>query len=181
MPMLIVEDGTIVNGANTYASLADADAYCLARGLWVDSGADAVAISKKETALIRAADWLNGMDWKGAPVDALREMAWPRDGVHLGQRIEVDNNIVPPQVVTACIEAAAIFYGGESDPFAPQEHGGAIAAHSETVAVISESTTYREGAPAETAYKAVTARLRLFLASVDGESVGTRILNVGRA
>ena len=54
---LIVEDGTLPAGANSFASVADADAYHAARltAAWTDELAEA----QKEAALIRASDWLN--------------------------------------------------------------------------------------------------------------------------
>jgi hypothetical protein len=178
MPTLIVEDGTCPDGANTYASLAEADSYCIDRGLWADSDGDAVIIAKKETALIRATDWLNGMDWRGAKVDPLRVMAWPRDGIVLSPSIVLDNTSVPSAVAVACIEAAALFFGGDN-PLAPQEHGGDISAFSETVGPISSSITYKDSAPADTAYKAVTDRVRLFLNSVQGE-MGMKMFKLAR-
>mgnify|MGYP000257303279 FL=1 len=50
---LIVEDGTLPAGANSFASVADADAYHAARltAAWTDELAEA----QKEAALIRAA------------------------------------------------------------------------------------------------------------------------------
>lgn len=175
MPTLIVEDGTCPENANVYASLEQAEAYCVQRGLWPESKDD----PKKQSALIRAADWLNGMDWKGSPVDMMRVMAWPRDGVQLSPNFSVEPDSIPQAVVIANIEAAALFYNGE-DPFAPMEHGGAVAAYSEGVGPLSESKTYKDSAPDETAYRAVTARLRMYLYSVEGESGGFKVSKLAR-
>ena len=49
---LIVEDGTMPAGANSFASLADADAYHAAR--LTEAWADSLPGDKKEAALIRA-------------------------------------------------------------------------------------------------------------------------------
>lgn len=179
MPTLIIEDGTCPEGANCYASLEQADAYCVQRGLWPESKNDQAIITSKQAALIRAADWLNGMDWKGISVDMMRVMAWPRGGVQLSSNFTVQDNVIPPAVVIANVEAAALFYGGE-DPFAPMEHGGAVAAYSESVGPLSESKTYKATAPAETAYRAVTARLRMYLNRIEGDASGPRIITVGR-
>lgn len=179
MPTLIIEDGTCPEGANCYASLEQADAYCVQRGLWPESKNDQAIITSKQAALIRAADWLNGMDWKGISVDMMRVMAWPRGGVQLSSNFTVQDNVVPPAVIIANVEAAALFYGGE-DPFAPMEHGGAVAAYSESVGPLSESKTYKAAAPVETAYRAVTARLRMYLDSVEGEASGCKVIAVGK-
>lgn len=73
---LVIEDGTIVAGANSYATVADARAYASARGLTL-SDDDAVV----EAALVNAADLLERYDFKGSRVDAAQELAWPREDV----------------------------------------------------------------------------------------------------
>lgn len=175
MPTLIVEDGSCPEGANTYASLAAANAYCLDRGLWAETEDN----TAKESALIRATDWLNSMDWRGTKVDLLRVMAFPRDSVIIGDKVLLDNNTVPAAIVVACIEAAAIYYSG-ADPMSAQEHGGDVAAYSESVGSLSMSTTYKDGAPAETLYRSVTGRIKLFLRSVEGASGGMKFSTLAR-
>ena len=176
MPILIVEDGSCPEGANTYASLVAANAYCLDRGLWTETEDN----TAKESALIRATDWLNSMDWRGTKVDLLRVMAFPRDSVIIGDKVLLDNNTVPPAIVVACIEAAAIYYSG-ADPMAAKEHGGEIAAYSETVGALSTSTTYKDGSPAETLYRSVTGRVKLFLRSIEGVSGGVKFSTLARS
>ena len=74
---LIVEDGTRPTGSNCYISVADADAYHLARGGTAWAAANTGA---KEAAILEATTWLNGQSWKGRKV-ASRTMAWPRADV----------------------------------------------------------------------------------------------------
>ena len=77
---LIVGDGTLPAGANSFASVADADAYHAARltAAWTDELAEA----QKEAALIRASDWLNRkVMWNGRKASRSQRMAWPRAGV----------------------------------------------------------------------------------------------------
>ena len=77
---LIVEDGTMPAGANSFASLADADAYHAAR--LTEAWADSLAGDKKEAALIRATDWLNRkVRWEGCKTTRKQRIAWPRTGV----------------------------------------------------------------------------------------------------
>lgn len=99
---------TTIGGAsaNSYASIATADAYHLAHGNAGWTGSD----SLKEAALIRATDWLDGRyraRWPGKPV-YLRDQAlcWPR-----AWATDVDGNpilstVIPPEVVRAVCEAA---------------------------------------------------------------------------
>ncbi len=196
MLTLIVEDGTLPEGANCYAGLAEADAWLVPRGLWpptpvlVDAETgeekpDAVMVAAKTAALLRGADWLNvlpGGRWKGKPVEEGRVMAWPRltaPGVVSG--------VVPAGVKIANMEIAALFYGG-SNPLAPVEHGGAVRSlsdsESETVGPLTESAsrsvTYAADAPAETLYPAVAGLLAPYLDVVPGRRGGGRCLNLER-
>lgn len=198
--MLIIEDGTCPESANSYAILQAADAYLVPRGLWPATSVDvtpgesdapgtatpnAAMVAAKEAALIRAFDFLNGpLDWVGCKVDWQREAAWPRLNVpvpgsdpRMGQHIPSDT--VPRAVVQAQMELAAIIYGGK-DLLTPQERGGAVVAesHSKTeggVDVIggdseSSSYTYADDAPAEDWLPSVFPLLEPFLNSVPGQS-----------
>jgi len=112
---LTVEDGTRPTGANTYAAIATADAYHADRAFtaWDDATDD-----EKATALIKAADYLNGLAWNGRKV-ALRTMAWPRADMWMdGYAIATDD--VPDEVVMACCYMAGEFIGG-ADPLAAQD------------------------------------------------------------
>lgn len=80
---LTIEDGTIVAGAESYVSAADATTYHGNRGNTAWTGTDAV----KEAALRKAAQYLDGHyrnRFKGQPVyPTTQPMAWPRAGVRL--------------------------------------------------------------------------------------------------
>lgn len=135
---LIVEDGTLPAGANSFADLAEADAYHAARlrAAWTGEVTDA----QKEAALIRASDWLNRkVTWAGHKISGTQRMAWPRLGVatHDGA-IPADE--IPAQVVDACCELAGFFV--EQDYLAPLDRGGDIA--SLNVAVISIAYNSKE-------------------------------------
>lgn len=78
---LTVEDGTLVSGANSFVSLANADAYFLDRhdDAWAAATDDA-----KERALILASDYMTQawrLKWRGSLVNATQALAWPRSGV----------------------------------------------------------------------------------------------------
>ena len=109
MPItLTVEDGTRPTGANTYASLADANAYWADRGnaTWEDATDD-----EKSSALIQATDYLNGMSWAtGTPVGD--DMAWPRTGAVSPSGGLFSMSMVPNAVVQAtCYMAGEIVSG----------------------------------------------------------------------
>ena len=172
--MLIIEDGTMPEGANTYASLELADAYLVPRGLWEatpeDTGGSVIA--KKEAAIIRAFDALNTLNWVGDVPDWQRVTAWPRENVPMPgvepkpgeEPAFLPADTVPRAVVQAQMELAGLIYGG-LNPLAPVERGGKIVSMSESskegdVDVIggdskSYSVTYAESAPVETYFPAV--------------------------
>ena len=200
MPTLIIEDGSCPEGSTSYISLADADAYLVPRGLWpatpdVPGGnegdpavPDPVMVAAKESALLRAADYLNTLQWRGQPVDWQRTMAWPRIGVQLPDGGTIPMSLVPKAVAQAQIELAGLIYGG-TNPLAPAERGGRVVSETHTtkagdIDVIggdsqSDSYTYAEGAPIETYFPAVVGLLRPYLAVIPGSS-GARCVEAGR-
>lgn len=108
MPItLIVEDGTRPIGANTYASIADADAYWSDRA---NEAWDAATDDEKSSALIQATDYLNGLSWTGRKV-AIRTMAWPRVDVKV-DGYELGSDEIPEEVVQACCYMAGEIIGG---------------------------------------------------------------------
>ncbi len=178
--ILIVEDGSCPAGANSYASLEEADAYALPRGLWTPTEDESVMLAR-EQAILRASDWLNSLDWKGAPVELGREMAWPRKGIG-GYGVVVAENAVPTCVKTACIEATVLVVGG-TDLFAPQEYSGKVTARSTKVGPISESFEYASpGASGTPKRDALTARIGWLLNSLPEDGgAGSTVYVVGRA
>lgn len=101
---LITTPGALT--ANSYASVAQADAYHSDRGnaLWT-GGATA-----KETALIRATQWIDGRygsRWNGTRWK-LRDQAldWPRVYAFDRDGTIIDGDTIPPEVIYATCEAA---------------------------------------------------------------------------
>ena len=72
---LVQETGAGVAGANTFVLLPYADTYPAARGNAPWAAATSAA---RETALVRAGDYLNCLAWKGQKLSAGQAMAWPR-------------------------------------------------------------------------------------------------------
>ncbi len=200
MPTLIVEYGSCPEGSNSYISLAVAETYATDRGLWPvtpdvpgendgdPAVPDPVMVAAKESALLRAADYLNTLQWRGQPVDWQRTMAWPRIGVQLPDGGTIPMSLVPKAVAQAQTELAALIVAG-TNPLAPAERGGHVVAETHTtkagdIDVIggdsqSDSYTYSEGAPVETYFPAVVGLLRPYLSVVPGSS-GARCVEAGR-
>ena len=165
---LIVEDGTMPIGANSYASLESANAYLLARkaGEWpaptVDNEGNFFETDTpgKESALIKATDYLNGLSWYGRKKPLTngtggRVMAWPRIEVVDADNYTVADDIVPAAVVDACCYLAGFIYGG-GDPQPTLERGGRVAAER----VGSLSTSYFDDAANRDVYSALADLLK---------------------
>lgn len=102
---IIVEDGTGLSTAQTYASVATADAYHLARNNTTWTGTDAV----KEYALVRAAQALDGryaQYWPGYRYSEDQALDWPRTDAVDTDGYDLD--ALPQGIVDACCEAALI-------------------------------------------------------------------------
>lgn len=83
---LVIEDGTIVADANSYASAADLTTYAGLRGVTLPT-----TDAEKEALLIKAMDYLARYrgKWKGERVAEAQELDFPRTGVY------VDNLLLP--------------------------------------------------------------------------------------
>jgi hypothetical protein len=102
---LIVEDGTNVPDAESYSTVAQADAYFTARGtgLWFE-----LTEEEKEQALRRATDFMvqryrNG--WKGQRLNPLQALDWPRKCVVI-EDYTLPVNHMPREVIRGCAELA---------------------------------------------------------------------------
>jgi hypothetical protein len=74
---MIVEDGTVVDNANSYVTVAAANAYHSDRGNAAWTGTDAV----KEAALIKATDYIEqkyNQRWIGYLTEVNQPLSWPR-------------------------------------------------------------------------------------------------------
>jgi len=118
---IVVETGAIVSGANSYVSVAEADAYHAARGntAWADTS-DVL----KEAALIRSAEMLESMyrgHWIGYKTNnnvavSPQPLAWPRKKLVDSETeplvdidgIDIGINSIPAQIEKAQLEAALI-------------------------------------------------------------------------
>ena len=119
---LIVEDGTIVAGAESYISVADANTYHNNRDntLWAET-----ETSAKEAALRKATDYMLQvcrMRWQGWKVSESQALDWPRNSVYVDQVINynnqitahlIPNNVVPLEVKKACAEYALKALSGD--------------------------------------------------------------------
>lgn len=76
---LIIEDGTIVDGANSFATAAELVTYADEYGLTIPATA-----AEQERLLRRAALQMQALSWKGEIVSAAQSLSWPRMNVYIG-------------------------------------------------------------------------------------------------
>lgn len=110
---LIVEDGTGKADANSYATVAEADAYHETR-LFVTAWTGA-STPDKTAALIWATRVIDEQTtWDGARVDQRQALQWPRYGVPSRDRnIPFDSDIVPVFLKDATAEMARLLIAGD--------------------------------------------------------------------
>jgi hypothetical protein len=154
---IIVEDGSQVANAESYTSVAEADAYHTARGnetTWTD-----LDVEVKEQALRKATDYMvqaYSLRWKGYRMGEIQALDWPRGYVYKRETITsngfVPNNVVPDQVKHACAELA---FRALSGPLLPDLSQGVLM---ERIGPIE--TTYDRTTQQSPRYIAINAILR---------------------
>lgn len=153
--LLIVEDGTGVENADSYATAADTTTYWTARPTASLSNAWVTADdANKDSALRMATDYLDFYyDWMGYQVSGTQSLKWPRNGVYDALRNPY-TGVIPPALKRACMELAARALAGDL-----------LADSSQEDSVVSEKigpieTTFRQGSTSVPVYKIVNDILK---------------------
>ncbi|QQP97929.1 DnaT-like ssDNA-binding protein [Lysobacter enzymogenes] len=151
--MLIVEDGTGLPDAESYASAATASSHFAKRGVdaWGELSEDA-----KDAALRNATDYMEavfGLLWRSVRKTEEQALSWPRVGW----------GGVPEPVIRACCELAL---KASTGPLLPDQ---AAQVKQETVGPIT--VVYQDGARQGTYYAYVNEMLRPLLRSADSLDV----------
>ena len=105
MPTIILEDGSIVENANSYIDLAFLSLYVSNRDLTIPSDD-----TEKEYLILKSMDYLESFSYKGSRVDASQELSWPREDVIVDSLV-LDDESIPLQLKNAqaqlCVEINA--------------------------------------------------------------------------
>lgn len=163
MAEIIVEDGSNVAGANSYASVETVRKFCTDRGLSVSDSDDEVA-----QMILLGMDYLEAKEdqFKGYRSYDEQSLAWPRANIRLG-RVDLNEYKIPKGVVNALcqltVEATAL--------------DGDLTPSQTTYAIKQEvlgpmSTTYavdtiNANAPFAPVFSKVNAFLRPFIMSIN--------------
>ncbi len=157
---LIIEDGSVVENANSYVSIDDCDTYHSNLGNATWTGTDAV----KKAAILRAMAWIESQSWEGRKTAYENPLSWPRADVVTRDGYLIPEDEVPIQVVNALCEAALVELESAGALRPALERGGQIKSESIDGAV---SVTYKDGAPATTQYHAIQGYLRGLVGSAN--------------
>lgn len=89
---LIIEDGSIVAGADSFATAAELVTYAAAYGRTIPATEAA-----QESLLRRAALQMSAMPWYGSLVNMAQALSWPRYDVYRGDWL-LPSNEIPAQI-----------------------------------------------------------------------------------
>lgn len=169
---LIVEDGSIVAGAESYCTTAYADDYFLKRGNSVWGPLD---ITLKEAMLRLATEYMlhkYRMAWAGYRVNATQNLDWPRLWVPVPDVIStygpaptfIAYNVVPDIVMKAACELAFRSYNADGYKLLND-----LDQREDSVKIGSILISYNKDAPMYTVYREVDMMLKpMFLMSGSG-------------
>lgn len=116
--MLIIEDGTNVPNADSFASLADFRTYATNYGLTIPTeDADCEAL------LRRAAVQMGMLKWKGEPTSADQSLSWPRQDVWVNGSL-VANDTIPRNIEYGQMALAGEIYEDDLNP--PDQRTGPV-------------------------------------------------------
>ena len=111
---LVIEDGTIIAGAESYVDVTSADTYHSNRS---NAAWAAATTANKEAALRKAAAYLDGHyrnRWKGCRVQTLiQPLEWPRESVVVQGGYTFPSNSIPQRLKDAQCELALRALSGD--------------------------------------------------------------------
>ena len=161
--MLINETGAGLADAESYASVAAADARCASLGLtaWT-----ALAESDKEIALRKATVFMATYRtrWAGCRVYQRQALDWPRYNVAV-DGFTVPSNTVPMDVVNACVDLAV--RAGRGDDLLPDLDTGSNAIKKDKTGPL-ETEYFQNTTDARERFVAVDALLAPYFGSAGG-------------
>ncbi|WP_413730799.1 DnaT-like ssDNA-binding protein [Sodalis sp. RH22] len=124
---------------NSYASVADLDAFAVARGYTIPPTNEV-----KEQLLMQAMDYLEGMAWRGLPLDPGQPLQWPRSKIYAGGVVLTG---IPRQLIQAQCRLAV---EAQTIDLMPSYSGGGEVVQEAVTGVVSVS--YAEGSSTSTPY-----------------------------
>ena len=106
MATIVVEDGTIVSGANSYVSEADLTTYATDRGVTLSTSTAVL--------LILAMDYVESLDFIGYQYTEDQALSWPRTEAKKDGIYWYDSNEIPQKLIDGLCEVALAIDAGNS-------------------------------------------------------------------
>jgi hypothetical protein len=164
MPSLIVEDGTGVANADSYASAADLVQYATKRGITIPPDE-----ADQEILLVKAMDYLQSLDlyYMGYRTNGvIQRLLWPRTNVYFNNVLFGDDKIPPELVKVQLILAVA----AQTIELFPNASGVARLASRKTVGPIT--VEYDTQADADATLRPIISEADALLNILFGNVVG---------
>lgn len=157
--------------ADSYFTIAEADAYFAARGVTTWTGSD----DAKSVAARRGTAYIDNAyrnRWLGLRYSQYQALAWPRVNVVDYDGYSIAATTIPPNVKYAAMEASLLALNGATlDPVLVR--GEQIKSIAKSVGPLSKSITYEDGAPTIDRYLAIERLLRGLVNATPGSGVGS--------
>lgn len=161
----VVEDGSGLTNSNSFASVAEADAYFSDRGV---SAWAALTTDIKQVSLIKATDYLEAtysQAWIGDKASLIQALSFPRLNM-VADGFFLPSNEVPAKVIAATIEMALRASSGE------------VLISDQSQQIVKEKvdvieTTYSEFSDPAQRYPFVNKLLSGLLRTISGGNFGT--------
>ncbi len=161
---LIVEDGTSKTDSESYASVADADAYFTGRTGSSTWAATTSTTALKEQALRDATDYIEetyNARFRGRKSDEDQALSFPRYHLVDYDGYAIDSDEIPTKLKRATMELAVRALGQDLQP--DLDSPGEIAEEESTVGSLSKRTKYVGGKGNLKSYRVVRMLLREFV------------------
>jgi len=100
---LVIEDGSIVSGAESYVTVQEFEAYAAKRGIAVAGNSNSL--------LLNAMDYLETLSFIGWKKTEAQALQWPRDEVYI-DNYYIESTTIPQELKTAQIVAALTIDAG---------------------------------------------------------------------
>jgi hypothetical protein len=162
MATIVVEDGTVVAGANSYVTEAELTTYAADRGVTLTAATDVL--------LIKAMDYIESLAFIGDKHKESQPLQWPRDEVYI-DRYYIERETIPKELKNG-VYTAALAIDAELDPLRIIER----ATKREKVDVIE--VEYMDSAASQTIVRTISAALYKILRLGGHGSSAFRVVRV---
>lgn len=137
----IVEDGSIVAGANAYITLAEFAAYWSDRNVTLSQ-----SDGEQQAAIVVATQYVDlNNSFKGDIVSASQSLSWPRKGVTDKEGRDIADDVIPDQLKNAIAEYAKRQLDLSAGLQPDVGDTGAVKRTKKKVDVIETETEYQDG------------------------------------